>query len=406
MKQKGKARASSIMAIAMSASLAVGGTFALFTSESKVDIAVTSGKVSLIANIDEDSVQTKQLYDTEYTQGVDNMFEGEATFGTEGLTLEKFVPGDGIKFNIVVKNESTVSVKYRTIISCKNDNGLFEGLQVDIDNKENFNGDEYVAKWELIEVGSQDIIVPVSIELPEEAANEYQEKTCTISYRVEAVQGNAPTYNQVKVGDVTEFTNAIKNASEGDMIDATGVTLTISNNEHFVVSGGGFTIKGATLATTSRGGDYIISKEAAGQTIVFEDCTFTRSETGMMIIGAEEDGADFVFNNCTFLGAVAPNFVEKASGTSQFNNCTFKLGNAFIKMGFVNCMGGQHTFTACTFDYTGGNTSGSNQYVKWNAINSYSESDNSYSTAVILNGCTRINCGTQKYGSNSTLTIK
>ena len=150
MKQKGKAIASSIMAIAMSASLAVSGTFALFTSESEVNIAVTSGTVSVVANIDEASVQTKQLYDAEYTQGANNMYEGVATFKDNGVSLEKFVPGDGIKFNIVVKNESTVSVKYRTIISCKNDNGLFEGLQVDIDNKENFNGDEYVAKWELI----------------------------------------------------------------------------------------------------------------------------------------------------------------------------------------------------------------------------------------------------------------
>ena len=36
---------SSLTAIAMSASLVVGGTYALFTSESKVNVAVTSGKV-------------------------------------------------------------------------------------------------------------------------------------------------------------------------------------------------------------------------------------------------------------------------------------------------------------------------------------------------------------------------
>ena len=37
-------------------------------------------------------------------------------------------------------------------------------------------------------------------------------------------------------------------------------------------------------------------------------------------------------------------------------------------------------------------------------VNVYSESE--YSTVVVLNGCTRINCGTRKYGPNSTLTIK
>ena len=195
MKQRSKVIATSIATIAMCASLAVGGTFALFTSESEVNIAVTSGTVSLIANIDEDSVQTKQLYDTEYTQGADHMYEGEATFGAEGLTLEKFVPGDGIKFNIVVKNESTVSVQYRTIISCENDNGLFAGLNVTVGDKVGYNGITFVADWAQLSVGSDDAIVPVTIELPEGAGNEYQDKTCTISYKVEAVQGNAQVEN-------------------------------------------------------------------------------------------------------------------------------------------------------------------------------------------------------------------
>ena len=52
---------SAILAIMLCVSLIAGATFALFTSESKVNIAVTSGKVSVVANIDETSVQTKQL---------------------------------------------------------------------------------------------------------------------------------------------------------------------------------------------------------------------------------------------------------------------------------------------------------------------------------------------------------
>ena len=186
---------SAIMAIMLCVSLIAGATFALFTSESKVNIAVNSGKVSVIANIDETSVQTKELYDTDYSQGADNMFESKATFGAEGLTLENFVPGDGIKFNIVVKNESTVSVKYRTIISCEVDNGLFAGLDVTIGDKEGYNGITVVADWADLAVGTADAIVPVVVELPEDAGNEYQDKTCTISYKVEAVQGNARVEN-------------------------------------------------------------------------------------------------------------------------------------------------------------------------------------------------------------------
>ena len=55
----------SILSMVMCVSLIIGATFALFTSEDNVNIAVTSGKVNVTAHIDENSVQTKQLY-TEY----------------------------------------------------------------------------------------------------------------------------------------------------------------------------------------------------------------------------------------------------------------------------------------------------------------------------------------------------
>ena len=49
MKRKNKVLLTSMATIAMSTSLLVGGTYALFTSESEVDIAVTSGKVEVTA---------------------------------------------------------------------------------------------------------------------------------------------------------------------------------------------------------------------------------------------------------------------------------------------------------------------------------------------------------------------
>jgi predicted ribosomally synthesized peptide with SipW-like signal peptide len=187
----------SILTVVMCLSLTIGGTFALFTSESELDIAVNSGKVAISATIDQASVATKELYDTDYTAGANNMYEGVATFTTEGLTLEKFVPGDGIKFNIIVRNDSNVTVKYRTVIECKEDDGLFSGLIVNIGDKQNYDGVRYIAIWETLSEYSADIIVPVAIELPEGAGNEYQGKKCIINYFVEAVQGNAETFNEV-----------------------------------------------------------------------------------------------------------------------------------------------------------------------------------------------------------------
>ncbi len=245
---------SSFTTIALSASLLVGSTFALFTSESKVNIAVTSGKVSVIASIDEDSVQTKELYDAEYTQGVDNMYEGVATFNAEGLTLANFVPGDGIKFDIVVENESNVTVQYRTIISCESDNGLFAGLDITVDGK-NYSG-LIISDWAELKVGSADAKVPVIIELPEEAENEYQEKTCTISYMVEAVQGNAEISDEWDgTADISwylenpkakEYTLSTAEALSGlaDLIDGTAaIPTSIEEEINLPVTFAGKTVK-------------------------------------------------------------------------------------------------------------------------------------------------------------------
>lgn len=178
-----------VLAIVISATMLVGSTFAFFTSESEVDISVTSGKISVIASVDESSVQTKKLYDTDYAQGAGNTYEGVATFNKDGLTLERFVPGDGIKFNIVVKNESNVTIKYRTIVSCENDDGLFTELNIAV-NDDNYNGSKVVSNWEELSATSNNAVITVAIELPEDADANCQGKSCTITYKVEAVQGN------------------------------------------------------------------------------------------------------------------------------------------------------------------------------------------------------------------------
>ena len=49
---KSKVILSAILVIALCASLVCGATFALFTSESKVNIAVTSGKVAVVATVE------------------------------------------------------------------------------------------------------------------------------------------------------------------------------------------------------------------------------------------------------------------------------------------------------------------------------------------------------------------
>ena len=220
----------SILTIVMCLSLTVGATFALFTSESDIDISVSSGKVEISAKIDRESIQTKELY-TDYAAGDDNMFEGTATFDADGnLTLTHLVPGDGITFNIVVHNGSNVTTKYRTIIACVEDNGLYNGLKVDIAGIQNYNGEEYVANWAVLEAGSADIIVPVVIELPDAANNnDYQDTSCKLNFFVEAVQGNAKTENvstPVELdGQATESYSFSTNGADSPVLEASAETL-------------------------------------------------------------------------------------------------------------------------------------------------------------------------------------
>ena len=67
---------SAILTIMLCVSLVAGATYALFTSESKVNIAVTSGKVEVVADISD--TEYKSL-DTNWTAFNDN-----ATFSVGG----------------------------------------------------------------------------------------------------------------------------------------------------------------------------------------------------------------------------------------------------------------------------------------------------------------------------------
>ena len=179
---KKKALLSSILTIALCLSLIAGSTFALFTSESKVNVAVTAGNVEVVATVEDLNLSS--------TLAAGNLNETSATEQDNTITLSKIVPGDVVTFNLRIKNNSDVSIKYRTIITKVADDGLWNGLEVTIDGTI-YDGTSKVSTWETAAPGSADIIVPVKVTLPESAGNEYKLKTCTFAYTVEAVQGNA-----------------------------------------------------------------------------------------------------------------------------------------------------------------------------------------------------------------------
>lgn len=189
MKKKNKVLATSVATIALCASLVAGGTYALFTSESEVNIAVTSGTVDVRAYADKTTLS--------YTSSLGNTLpESSATIVKNVVKIDKIVPGDTIAFDLVIENHSDITVQYQTVLSLVEGVDLFTGLQIEVDNKV-YDGMTAYSDWtELTPIDGEDKEfdrIPVTITLPESAGNDYQGKTAEISFIVKAVQGNADT---------------------------------------------------------------------------------------------------------------------------------------------------------------------------------------------------------------------
>ncbi len=186
-----------------------GATYALFTSESKVNVAITSGKVDVKASIDGLEAYSPTSISSDGSiadetniannDGEEKLFAngGSASLEGETLTLSKVTPGDKATFNINITNDSNVKVLYRIIIGCESDDGLFKGLDVnfvdasDMEFTQSVPGITSISKYVQLEPGSETKTIKMSVELPANAGNAYKDKACSIACRVEAVQGNA-----------------------------------------------------------------------------------------------------------------------------------------------------------------------------------------------------------------------
>lgn len=187
----------------MCASLAAGATFALFSSSSSVNIAVTSGNVEVTASV----VGIQKSYVDEHGETVNGkLFSGDATFdeGAHTVTLSNVLPKDTVEFKVQVVNGSNVAIKYRMVMSLVEDNGLFSSLDIKLDGKK-FYGYTSGTKYALLEAGQPIADIPVVISLPKEAT--CNGSACKLTYKVEAVQGNASVEDFPEVPENTLAVN-------------------------------------------------------------------------------------------------------------------------------------------------------------------------------------------------------
>lgn len=182
MKKTNKRIVSSVASIALCASLVVGGSYALFTSESEVNVAVTSGTVKVVASVNEGSLKTYSMGEAQTAGKFEN--GGTAGFNEYSqLELSLMTPGDKAEFTVDIANESNVAIQYR--VSFGVTGGLADVLDCSATNADN--------TWVYAEAKEQIPSVAVTVELPESVGDTYQSITDTVvTVKVEAVQGNAP----------------------------------------------------------------------------------------------------------------------------------------------------------------------------------------------------------------------
>ena len=184
---KNKIIISSILTIALCLSMIAGSTFALFTSKSQTNIAVTSGKLEVVANINDDLALTSLGVAQTGTFANGGTAEIVTVDGIPTLELSRLTPGDSVSFSITVENKSNVAMKYQ--FAWDVDGALVQYLTATANGVAIADGETDWAIWNTADGMTQTFVVVIT--LPETVGNEAQGLNASINFTVNAIQGNA-----------------------------------------------------------------------------------------------------------------------------------------------------------------------------------------------------------------------
>jgi len=199
---------SSIATIALCLCLIAGSTFALFTGNSTVNVAVTSGKVKVAASIDEASFAGESI-------GVDAIKDnngvlyfangGTATLNGAVVTLDLVTPGDFVNLTVKGVNSSDVAIKYRYVVELKEACVLASAITVQADGVSydlGSDGKTYLAPtWTEFDAseGMKSVTITIGMDKAvgntDADGNSYHNQTAEFIIRLEAVQANGVDQN-------------------------------------------------------------------------------------------------------------------------------------------------------------------------------------------------------------------
>ena len=370
----------SLMTLVLCLTLISGATFALFTSESKVNIAVTSGKVAVKAEID--NLKTYYLDVLQDAGKFENGGTAVLSEQNSKLNLNLMTPGDKAVLNIKMENTSNVKIKYRIVLAISGE--LASGLK----SKAKFDGNEYAldsgeTDWFDLEALADIPDVEVEIELPLEAGNEYQEKTAEVIVTVEAIQWNTPLESKWDgVSASTEWYTSNPDATEYKLNDAAQV----AGLADLVDAGETFEGKTIKLAIDMNLEAYDANDEAIcfdpigsyrndvpfkgtfdGQGHAIINLTqntwalnngYYYGDLGLGFFGKVEDATikNLTMDGASISGesAICGTVAGTAYGDCKFENITVKNANVadyqYYAGGIVGWASGNHEYVNCTID--------------------------------------------------------
>lgn len=366
---------SAVLAIAMCVSLLAGSTFALFTSESKVNLAVTSGNVEVVASIE----NIEKSYVDENGETVSGkLFGGDATFADGTLSLDNIVPKDTVKFHVKIANNSSVAIKYRTVVTVVEDNGLASSLSIDLAGYQMI-GMKAANAYAKLDAGEQPEVLPVTITLPESETT--QGKSCKLSVSVEAVQGNAAVANGLTSTDGTTMSTRLADGTVWYDVLANGSAFTVKtdmNPANTIISNGKLTIdaKDKEIANTVdlwQAADdnewSLVSARGTDGEVTVKSGSFLAKKNDCYAVDVQ-GGATVVIEGGTFAGNIHAVYVYE--GKAIIKGGFFSVQQPYPKTGLeyefvINCYDGNRENGTASVEIMGGT------YVNFNPADNTAE---------------------------------
>jgi predicted ribosomally synthesized peptide with SipW-like signal peptide len=273
MKKRTKSLLAAFCTMALCGCLIAGSTYALFTDTAEVNIAVTSGKVDVEANVQNGTLKTYSASTTDtdnvkipfvtkdvdlgpysadyyYVQTNKDTTDNGGTFtnggtaslntvdGESQLTLSNITPGDKVEFKVDITNNSNVAVMYKVTLeelgdSYKIDNegnktqsnySLKDVLDIDVDTYQNI-----WVKWTKQETKTVDVSISMPITLSDQ--EKYASLETKLVIKVEAVQANANFGDNYGNVDITTSTtdDGVTTLAEKVTVSTANATATLNS---------------------------------------------------------------------------------------------------------------------------------------------------------------------------------